>query len=319
MHQLNPFPNAADYEFKQGFIERYSSLTDWETFSKYCLCFLRRSLRVNTLKTTSKEVKKRLEAQGWQLDPVSWCKDAFFIKHETGRRDLGNTIEHQLGYFYIQEAVSLVPPLILQPQKGESVLDMSAAPGSKTSQLAQLMENTGLIVANDSDAKRLAPLAANLTRLGVVNSVVTHMKGQQFNKFKEQFDKVLIDAPCSGTGTIRKSPKTIRIWNKNMLKKISNVQKELIRAAFNALKSGGVMVYSTCSLEPEENEAVVSWLLEQNDNASTEETTLKGLKKSPAVTEFEGTAYHEGVKKTMRLWPQDNDTEGFFVAKIRKN
>jgi NOL1/NOP2/sun family putative RNA methylase len=318
MHKLNPFPNKDDYVFKEGFIERYSKLTDWETFSTYCLSFLRRSLRVNTLKITIKEVKERLEAQGWTLEQVPWCKEAFYIYKEE-RRDSGNTMEHQLGYYYIQEAASLLPPLVLNPKPGEVVLDMAASPGSKTSQMASMMQNKGILIANDPDMKRMAPLAANMTRLGITNTLITTMRGQQFRKWKEQFDKVLIDAPCSGTGTIRKSPKTIRIWNPNMLKKIGNVQKELIEAAFLALKKGGVMVYSTCSLEPEENEAIVTWLLSRHEDAKLESFTIPSLKHEEAVKEFEGNAYHKDIQKTLRLWPQDNDTEGFYVAKIKKN
>lgn len=318
MHELRRFPNADEIVFKENFKKRYSELTDWEVFSTYCLSFLRRSLRVNTLKISVPELKERLEAQGWRLEPVPWCKEGFFIDHESGRRDTGNTIEHQLGYFYIQEAASMIPPLALNPKPGEIVLDMAASPGSKTSQMAQMMENKGVIVANDTVAIRLAPLSANLGRLGINNTLITLMKGQQFSKWKEQFDKILIDAPCSGSGTIRKSVKTLTIWNPNMLKRISTVQKELIQAAFNALKPGGEMVYSTCSLEPEENEAVVSWLLGRNENAQLVDFSLPGLKKSLAVTSFEGEEYHKDIQKTCRLWPQDNDTEGFYVSKIRK-
>jgi len=318
MHELRPFPNAAELEWKQGFIDRYSVLTDWETFAKYSLSFLRRSIRVNTLKTTIPEVKERLEAQGWILDPVPWCKEGFFISHVEGRRDTGNTLEHQLGYFYIQEAASMVPPLVLDPQPGELVLDMAASPGSKTTQLAQMMQDKGIIFANEVQGRRLAPLCTNLTRLGITNTVTTMMKGQQFGKFTDRFDKILVDAPCSGTGTIRKSVKTIRMWNPRSLKSVVNVQKELIQAAFKALKPGGVMVYSTCSLEPEENEGLISWFLEKNENASVEKFELEGLNQADAVLTFEGQEYHPDVAKTCRLWPQDNDTEGFYVAKILK-
>ena len=137
---------------------------------------------------------------------------------------------------------------------------------------------------------------------------------------KEGFDKVLVDAPCSGTGTIRKSLKTIRMWNPNMVKKIAGQQKKLILAGFDCLKKGGVMVYSTCSLEPEENEGVVDFLLSKRENASVEEvSSLPGLIRGKAVLEFEGKSWDKSIEKTIRVWPQDNDTEGFFVAKIKKS
>lgn len=317
-HELKPFNNVDDIEFKPKFIERYSKLTDWDTFETYCLSFLRRSIRVNTLKISIEDLKKRLEDLGWILEPVPWCKEGFFIEHETGRRDAGNTVEHQLGYFYIQEAASMIPPLVLEAKPHEHILDIASSPGSKTTQIAQMMDNTGVIIANDPSPKRMAPLCANLTRLGIINTVTTVMRGQQFNKYKEKFDRILVDAPCSGTGTIRKSVKTIRMWNPRVLKSICSIQKELIKTAWNCLKPGGTLVYSTCSLEPEENEGLISDFLEDHPEAKVESFSLPGLVKGEAVMEFEGKVYNKEVEKTCRLWPQDNDTEGFFIAKIVK-
>jgi 16S rRNA C967 or C1407 C5-methylase (RsmB/RsmF family) len=142
------------------------------------------------------------------------------------------------------------------------------------------------------------------------------MFGTQFKNF--QFDKILVDAPCSGTGTIRKSLKTIRMWNPSMVKKISRQQYRLLENAYHNLKPGGVMVYSTCSLEPEENEGVVSRLLGNYSGVVVEKCSLPGLKLGKPVVEFEGQKWNGQVKNTMRIWPQDNDTEGFFVCKLRK-
>jgi len=316
-HKLKPFNNKDDIVFKDKFIERYSKLTDWETFETYCLSFLRRSLRVNTLKITVEDLKKRLE-KDWILEPVPWCEEGFFVEHKEGRRDLGNTIEHQLGYFYIQEAASMIPPIVLNPKPGDFVLDIAASPGSKTSQMSQMMNNEGIIIANDPSIKRMAPLCSNLTRLGIINCITTTMRGQQFNKYNNKFDKILLDAPCSGTGTIRKSVKTIKMWNPSVLKSITSVQKELIRTAWSCLKEGGTLVYSTCSLEPEENEGLISWFLNEFPEAKLEDFKLPGLVKGEAITEFNEEKYNPEVTKTCRLWPQDNDTEGFFIAKIIK-
>ena len=129
---------------------------------------------------------------------------------------------------------------------------------------------------------------------------------------------MLVDAPCSGTGTIRKSLKTINIWNPDMVRRLAITQRQLIETGFNLLKSNGTLVYSTCSLEPEENEEVVNYLINKYENAKLEEIELN-IKKSPAILEFEDKKYSEEVKKCLRIWPQDNDTEGFFVAKIRKD
>lgn len=314
-------PDSQNIEIKDGFKERYSSLTNWQDFIKYSLSFLRRSIRVNTLKIPVEELKKRME-KDWTLTQIPWCKEGFWIDHkgkgDEYRRDIGNTIEHQLGYIYIQEAASMIPPLVLDAKPGEIVLDMCAAPGSKATQIAQYMQNKGILVANDFLGKRLAPLGINLQRVSALNSMITLMKGDWFEKSGIEFDKVLVDAPCSGTGTIRKSLKTLRIWNPNMVRKIANEQKRLIDAGFKVLKKGGTLVYSTCSLEPEEDEAIIDFLINKYDNAAVEDINLKDLKKGNIITEFEGKKYSDAVKKCLRLWPQDNDTEGFFVANIRK-
>ncbi|HLC32995.1 MAG TPA: NOL1/NOP2/sun family putative RNA methylase [Candidatus Nanoarchaeia archaeon] len=311
-----PFPDAEKYVFKEPFIKQYSALTDWPEFKRFTLSFLRKSIRVNTLKISVKECVKRLE-KDWTLEPVPWCKEGFYIEHKNGRLDVGNTIEHTLGYYYVQEAASMLPPLALCPQPGELVLDIAAAPGSKTSQMAQMMKNKGLIIANDIKGDRLASLGINLQRTGVSNTVITLMDGLYFAKSGIQFDKILLDAPCSGTGTIRKSPKTIMMWNPESIKRLVRLQQKLILTAFDLLKPGGTMVYSTCSTEPVEDEGVIDFLLREKSNARLENIDLP-LKKGNPVLEWDGKKYNPQVSKTLRLWPQDNDTEGFFVAKITK-
>ena len=309
----------AEYiQFKPAFKARYEKLTNWDTFSKISKTFLRRSVRINTLKKSIKEVKARLEKQGWQLTPVPWCKEGFWVKHETGRLDIGNTVEHQLGYYYIQESASMLPPLALDPKPGDTILDMCAAPGSKTTQIAQYMKGRGMLMANDYQGIRLQPLGINLQRMGVTNTIMTLGEGRYYAKVNIDFDRILVDAPCSGTGTIRKSLKTIGMWNPNAIKRLNGQQRQLLETAFIKVKKGGIVVYSTCSLEPEEDEAVVSWLLEKHPNAKLQDIKLPGLKSSPPVKEFEGTTYHKDINKCLRIWPQDNDSEGFFVAKIKK-
>lgn len=302
--------------FKPAFVERYTQLTDFATFKACSVTYLRKSIRVNTLKITVPELLKRLETN-WKLTPIPWCSEGFWIEHrgkeDEKRRDIGNLIEHSLGYIYVQEAASMIPPVVLNPQPHELILDMCAAPGSKTTQIAQAMGNTGLLVANDYDIDRIKALSINTERCGLTNLVITRMQGQQFKDM--QFDRVLVDAPCSGTGTIRKSYKTLLMWNPSMVKRLSHLQKKLIATAFNLVKPGGVLVYSTCTLEPEENEAVVSYLLETYSDAYLEDIELP-LQRSPAVLEFEEVCYNTTVQRCLRIWPQDNDTEGFFVAKI---
>jgi tRNA (cytosine49-C5)-methyltransferase len=178
------------------------------------------------------------------------------------------------------------------------------------------MDNKGVLIANDYTSDRIKSLGINLQRCGISNQIITMMEGRWFKGFS--FDRILVDAPCSGTGTIRKSLKTLKIWNPDMIRRISSQQKQLIDTAFNNLKEGGTMVYSTCSLEPEEDEGVVDYLLGKYDNAKLEKIELP-LKKGKPVLEFDKKSYNPEIKKALRIWPQDNDTEGFFVAKIRKN
>lgn len=315
MPDPEPIPSAQQMNFKPGFQERYSQLTDWDEFKKYSLSFLRRSIRINTLAGSVKEITKNIQNKGWILTPIPWCKEGFWIENPQ-RRDVGNLLEHHVGQIYVQEAASLIPPLTLSPEPGDLVLDLAAAPGSKTTQMAAMMNNQGLIVANDYKGDRLQSLGINVQRMVSTNIILTLMDGKRFHGF--EFDKILLDAPCSGTGTIRKSLKTINIWNAGMITKIAKEQKQLIEVAFNNLKPGGTMVYSTCSLEPEENEGVVNHLLEKFPNAKLLPAKLKGLNTSPPVLEFNGVKYHSSIKYTLRIWPQDNDTEGFFVAKIKK-
>jgi tRNA (cytosine49-C5)-methyltransferase len=320
MQDLTQIPTTEEIEFKQDFIDRYSKLTNWEDFKKYSLSFLRRAIRINTLNGSVDEIKKSIESKGWELIPIPWCKEGFWIEHigvgEDKRRDVGNLLEHHLGKIYVQEAASMIPPLVLNPKPGDIILDMCAAPGSKTTQIGMMMENKGLLVANDYKGMRLQSLGINLQRSGLTCSLISLMHGKRFHNF--EFDKILVDAPCSGTGTIRKSLKTIKIWNAGMITKLARQQKELLENAFNNLKVGGELVYSTCSVEPEENEGVVDYLLKKFDNAKIVKVKLPGLNVSNPVLEFGRVKFDERVKDTLRIWPQDNDTEGFFIAKIHK-
>lgn len=317
--ELKQFPDKDKIKFKKEYVDRYKKLlgSKYDEYIKYSLSFLTRSIRVNTIKKSIKDVKSSLEKKGWKLTQIPFCKEGFWVEHETGRLDIGNTTEYALGYYYVQEAASMIPPLVLDPRPGDLVLDMCAAPGSKTTQIGQYMENKGLLIANDFLGDRLKPLGINIQRIGLTNTIITKMYGQWFAKKKIMFDKVLVDAPCSGTGTIRKSLKTLRIWNPTMIERLASTQRKLIEVGFQVLKPGGTLVYSTCSTEPIENEAVVNSLLEFHDNAVIQDIKLN-LNRSEAFIEFQGQKFNPEVKKCLRLWPQDNDTEGFFVTKITK-
>ena len=304
-----------DLWIKREFDERYRLLLGerYKTFLVYLTSFVQRSFRINSIKAEPNKVLQSL-SKNWSVKKIPWCRYGFWIDGD--RRDIGNSLEHQLGLIYVQEAASMIPPIVLNPKPGEIVLDMSAAPGSKTTQMAAMMDNKGLIVANEISSQRINVLGFNLQRCGVFNTIVTKYNGMTFPKV--EFDKILLDAPCSGIGTVRKSPRTLLMWNPKAVSKLTSVQKKLISHAFELLKVGGVMVYSTCSMEPEENEGVVSYLLERYSNARVVDFDLN-VERSEPVVEFNGSQYNDAVKRCLRIYPNDNNTDGFFVAKITKD
>ena len=305
MNKLSEF----DKLIKPKFIERYKEICpEYDKFIEASKAFPKKSIRVNTLKTSVNDLKKRIT--NWNLKQIPWCKEGMWIKHEEGRKDIGNLLEHTLGYIYVQDGSSMIPPIVLDPQPGETILDMCAAPGSKTSQIAQYMKNKGTLVANDYKGIRLASLGINLNRCGVTNTIITLSPGHKIRGVK--FDRILVDAPCSGTGTINKSFRILKEWNPKGIERLAATQKKLIENAFHLLKPGGTLVYSTCSCEILENEANVEWALE-NLQLKLEKIDLP-INKSEPITDNK-----EIKEKVLRIWPYDNDSEGFFVAKFRKD
>lgn len=306
-----------EIQVKDSFEKHYRALLgdDYETFMECNARYLRRAIRVNTLKADTKDIEEELSTAGWQLTPVPWCKEAFWI--EGDRLDVGNLLAHQLGEIYIQDPASMLPPIILQPQPGERVLDMCASPGSKTTQAAALMNNSGVIVANDPEGQRLAALGVNTQRLGVANTVIAKDDGRAYAKY--EFDKVMIDAPCSGTGTIRRSLKSIKQHNLDQVRGLANLQQQLLQAGYDSLAPGGSLTYSTCTLEPLENECVIDAFLQENPDAAVDDIELDIKQENTWDTHPEtGEELHPDVRKSLRIHPSTNDTEGFFVARITK-
>ncbi len=305
-------------KLKPDFIERYKALLEdrFEAFIKYSFAFINKAIRINTLKIKEEELFSTLNDE-WKLEKIPWTKYGYWIRSKKGKFDIGNLPQHQLGWLYVQEAASMLPVEVLNPKKDSVILDACASPGSKTGQIASYVNDEAVIVANDVKYKRMIPLASNLERLGVKNVILTIEDARKISKWNLYFDYILVDAPCSGTGTIRKSFKIIDMWSPKLVKRMARLQKTILSSVFERLKEKGTLVYSTCTLEPEENEGVISWLLD-NFDAKLESIEISGLKRSPAILEFEGKEFNKEVKKCLRIWPMDNNTEGFFVAKIRK-
>ena len=289
---------------------------DYENFAKILRKLLPASFRINTLKVDRDEMLKRFESYGWNLKQVPFYKDGVIFE---GRKPLvlGNTIEHFLGYIYIQETASMIPPVVLDPQEDEVILDMAAAPGSKTTQIAQMMNNNGALIANEKILPRLASLRTNIQRCGVTNAVITWMDGKAFREKGLKFDKILLDAPCTGTGAIMKSPKTLKTWSVDASKMSSNIQKQLLQSAVECLKEDGTLVYSTCSLEPEENEENIDWAIRKL-GVKVEKIKIEGFKTRSGITSWDGDELDPQVSNCVRIYPQDNNFEGFFVSKLKK-
>lgn len=288
-----------------------ASLT-MEDFISACQRPLRKSIRVNTVKVSVEGFKQRAQEKGWKLEPVPWCHTGFWIVADESVVPLGNTAEHMAGLFYIQEASSMMPvsALFMDSQPYSSVLDMAAAPGSKTTQIAALMDNLGVLVANEFSSSRVKVLHANIERCGIRNCALTNFDGRVFGGWlPETFDAVLIDAPCSGEGTVRKDPDSMKNWSKASVLSIADTQKDLIESAFHALKTGGVMVYSTCTLSREENQDVCHHLQQKFGDAVAFERL------DPLFDGAEKALTEEGF---LHIFPQVYDCEGFFVARIRK-
>ena len=277
------------------FIERYKEMGETIQFVK-----LRRAIRVNTKKITEEKLKERLEERHVELEKIPFVKHGFYTR---SRFNLVSTPEYLLGYFYIQDAAAQIPVEVLNPK--EVVLDCCAAPGGKTTQLALYAP----VIAVDNNKERFAAVENNIERLGIDNCIGYCL---DLRTVKEKFKYILLDAPCSGNYALEDD------WmKKNTLKRIeerSGRQKELLAHALSLLEKNGVLVYSTCSLEPEEDEDVIQFALD-NFPVKVEKIETIG---DPGLTKFEGKYYDPSMKNCRRLWPHKTNTIGFFIARLRK-
>lgn len=312
-------------ELKTGFQDRMKVLLG-DDFDKFIKSLSERpvnSIRVNELKISPEELKRKLEEKGWKISqPIKGHPEIFVIESQLEPGEIGRTFEHLLGYYYVQEISSMLPVIVLNPKPGERVLDLCASPGSKTTEIASFMKNTGLLIANDPDFGRMKILSSNLERCGVSNVIVTRKEGSVLcNKLLERdfmFDKILVDAPCSGEGTLRISPKTALMWNPNGIKRMSSIQKRLLSYAIKILKIGGELVYSTCTYAPEEDEEVIDFVLKEFPEQLEIEKISLPIKCRDGITNWYEKDYDSNVQKTCRIFPFDNNTEGFFITKIRR-
>ena len=234
--------------------------------------------------------------------------------------NIGSTAEYLAGHYMLQAASSFLPVMALAPQEHERILDMTAAPGGKTTYVAALMKNTGCIFANDSNKSRSKGLIGNIHRLGAKNTIVCHHDAREFPKVIGGFDRVLLDAPCSGTGVIAKDASVKTNKTEKDFMQLPHLQKQLLLCAIDSVdhasKTGGYIVYSTCSVTVEENEQVVQYALSKRPNVRLVETGLTfGV---DGFVSYQGKEFHPKMKMTKRYYPHKYNVDGFFVSKFQK-
>ena len=277
-------------------------------------------IRTNTLKTHRRSLAQALINRGVTLEPVGkWSKVGLQVFESSV--PLGATPEYLAGHYILQAASSFLPVMALAPQENERVLDMASAPGGKITHAAALMKNTGTIFANDSNKTRAKALIGNISRLGVKNAIVSNCDALSFTKTMwAGFDRVLLDAPCSGTGVIAKDASVKTGKTEQDFIRLPELQKKLLLAAIDCTdhssKTGGYLVYSTCSVTVEENEQVVSYALRRRPNVKIAETGLPFGREG--FTRYGGKVFPEQMKMTRRYYPHAYNVDGFFVCKLRK-
>ncbi|KAJ1527323.1 hypothetical protein ONE63_008839 [Megalurothrips usitatus] len=276
------------------------------------------TVRVNSLKARRKDVAQALIGRGVNLDPLGkWTKVGLVIY--SSQVPVGATPEYLAGQYIIQGASSMLPVMALAPKENERILDMAAAPGGKASHIAAVMKNTGVLFANDANKDRTKAIVGNFHRLGVVNSVVTNYDGRVFPTVMKGFDRVLLDAPCTGTGVASKDPSVKTTKDEVDIQRCCTLQRELLLAAIDCCNarsgSGGYIVYSTCSVLVEENEWIIDYALRKR----AVKLVPTGLDfGTEGFTNFKHMKFHHSLKLTRRFYPHTHNMDGFFVAKLQK-
>lgn len=272
------------------------------------------SIRVNTIKYDIQSLMQDFKQNNIKFERVLWYKDALIIKNKT-EKELEMLEIYKKGFFYMQSLSSMIPPLILKPKEGQKILDVTAAPGSKTTEIACLINNTGYILANELDKIRCERLKYNVLLQGATCVEVINTRGEFIGKeHKEEFDKVLLDTPCSGEGRFDiKNVQSYRNWSKQNVLKLTKLQKKLFISAYESLKLGGTLVYSTCTLNTQENENIVLWAL-SNLNLKLQSIEIDNIKNLYRGFKIENNCE---LEKTIRIIPSEY-MEGFYVAKFIK-
>jgi len=290
-------------------------IDDWPAFIEALNRPLPSCIWTNTARISPNELQERLTRDGIAAEPIGWYDGAFRLPADVR---IGNRLEYLVGLCHVQEEVALIPVVLLDPQPGDRVLELCAAPGNKVAQMSLMMQQRGTIVANDFNHNRMRALRRNVERLGLLNVSATLCEAVSYPKQRQRFDRVLVDVPCSCEGTSRKSPEVLSHGDTSNLERL---QYGILRRGLQLCKQGGRVVYSTCTYAPEENEMVVQAALDSlhpKIQARILEVNLPGLKWNPGLDRWDGTTFRADMRNTIRIYPHQNDTGGFFIAVIEK-
>ena len=309
---------AKEHEYQQYMIERYLALwgeEDTLRFLEACEQPIRTSIRMNTLRMESEKTIERLQKKKIKLEKIPWLSHGYYGNFE-GHSTPGAFLEHMLGFYYVQGVPSMTTVEVLDPQPDETILDLAAAPGGKTTHIAQQMQNSGKVVAVEMDRRRISSLESNILRCGVTNSIVLRGDARKIEKLNLEPDRILLDAPCSGEGLIPLDP--TRKTSKSMadVRFCATKEDELLDVAVTVLAPGGTIVYSTCSIAPEENEYIVDEILKRYPEMKIVPIPLDFG--TPGYSEPFGVSLDESLKLARRFLPHLHGSEGFFICKMIK-
>ena len=298
--------------------ERYRELIpDWETFLASAQQPLPTCIWTNTLRIEANALFELLQKEGVELEPVSWYPGAFRWKSE---QSPGRHWTYWAGFFHIQEEASLIPVALLDPRPGHRVLDLCAAPGGKSAQIGVRLANSGTLIANDRNRARMSPLNFVLNRLGLINVTTTVQDGVNYPRKAGLFDRILVDAPCSCEGTLRKNPEILKKISEKVYQDQQRIQTLLLEKAVHLCRVGGRIAYATCTFAPEENENVVQRVLNHFGPSvlRIREISIPGLQFSEGLTQWQADQFSPEMRKSLRLYPHQNNTGGFFVTLLEK-
>lgn len=297
-----------------GYISKHFGANYLNKYKEYFYGDYQPYLRLSSFYESEKLIES-LKSYGIELEKVNEIPNAYRII--SGENVSGKTLEFILGQYYLQSLSSMIPALILNPNNKDVVLDMCAAPGSKTTQLAELMNNKGTLIANEISLDRLKSLIFNIDKMNLVNIGVMKNKGELLSKiFDNHFDKILVDAPCSALGITQKKGEVSNWWNEKKARGITEIQYKLLISAIKMCKVGGEVVYSTCTITLEENELVLDKIMKKYP-VELIDIELP-LKCNEGIAKYHDEDLNPQISKTRRILPWEIGSEGFFVAKLKK-